>query len=108
MSNHADLLSGKCPVCRTEAIAVEHARATVKRKSGAVGAPQAPQVVEVPVTVLTEGFGCGLRRQRTFEDTRWSSWTLHPDHECSKAQEVALQLRQELNDARARETPDAG
>lgn len=101
MSNHADLLSGKCPVCRSEAIAVEHARATVKRKSGAVGAPQAPQVVEVPVFHLTEAFACGLRRMRVFDDGRWDAWQLHPDHECAKAQEVALQLRQELNDARA-------
>lgn len=94
-----DFLTSKCPVCQAQTHTVQHTRTTINRKAGAVGGPNAD--VSVEAVTHHEFFVCGLERHRLFKGGRWSPWSLQDDQGCGNAQEVALQLRQQLNDARS-------
>ncbi len=97
--NPQELLSSKCPVCQGRCATVEHTRTTIARKKGAVGGPQVD--VSIEGVAQHEGFVCGLERLRLFEDGRWSQWSLQDDRRCGNSQLVALELRQQLNEARS-------
>ena len=97
--NPHELLSSTCPVCQGRCAAVEHTRTTVNRKKGAAGGPQVD--VSTEAVEQHEGFECGLERLRLFENGRWSQWSLEDDRRCDNSQQVALELRQQLNEARS-------